>query len=272
MCAQDRVAAAEGQFVRFDLGQRIEHSLLMLSFSALVLTGLPQKLHGSPWASWLVLSLGGIDSVRLAHRVFAMLLVAESVYHLGYVVVGLWRRRLEPSMVPAWKDVRDAWQMLQYCLGLAHKEPAFGRFDYRQKFEYWGVVLGAAIMIVSGAILWLPTYATRFFPGEIVPAAKEAHSSEALLAFLVIVIWHLYGVHLSPLRFPGDLSIFTGRISQRRMAEEHGLEYARYLAKTAPRMLTEELLMPVAVTEDSVVVAEGVATQPLIGEDGEGGP
>ncbi|MCL4508575.1 MAG: hypothetical protein M1296_03485, partial [Chloroflexi bacterium] len=74
---------------------------------------------------------------------------------------------------------------------------------------------------------WFPTWATKVLPGELIPAAKEAHGGEALLAFLVIVIWHLYGVHLSPLRFPGDISIFTGRISRKRMIEEHPLEYAQ---------------------------------------------
>lgn len=103
----------------------------------------------------------------------------------------------------------------------------FDRYDYRQKFEYWGVVLGALIMIITGLILWFPTYFTYVLPGELVPAAKEAHGGEALLAFLVIVVWHLYSVHLSPVQFPGDSSIFTGRVSTEKMLHEHPLEYAR---------------------------------------------
>ena len=231
------------QFVRFNVSERSEHVLLMISFTMLVLTGLPQKFHGLPLASSLVLMLGGVDVVRFVHRVFATLFTLQAFYHLTYVVVGLARRSLQPSMVPELKDVVDAWHMLQYCLGLAHQEPAFGRFSYREKFEYWGVVLGAAIMVVTGVVLWFPTLATRFLPGELVPAAKEAHGGEALLAFLVIVIWHLYGVHLSPIRFPGDLTIFTGRISRKRMIEEHPLEYAR-LTGLVPGQLEEHADLP----------------------------
>jgi len=215
------------QVVRFNVSERIEHVLLMLSFTTLVVTGLPQKFHDLPGAATVVLTLGGVEVVRLIHRLFATLFTLQACYHLTYVVVGLLRRRFEPSMVPELRDVANAWQMLKYCLGLAHEEPACGRFTYREKFEYWGVVLGAGIMIVTGAILWFPTWATRVLPGELVPAAKEAHGGEALLAFLVIVMWHLYGVHLSPIRFPGDITIFTGRISRKRMIEEHPLEYAR---------------------------------------------
>jgi formate dehydrogenase gamma subunit len=217
------------QIVRFNVSERIEHFVMMVGFTMLVVTGLPQKFYGISWAANIVMAMGGIDNVRLIHRIFAAIFVIQAFYHTFYVVTGLLKRRFRPSMVPELKDVFDAWHMLKYCLGLASHEPAFGRFTYREKFEYWGVVLGAIIMVVTGAILWFPTWATRVLPGEIIPAAKEAHGGEALLAFLVIVIWHLYGVHLSPLRFPGDISIFTGRLSRKRMIEEHPLEYAELM-------------------------------------------
>ena len=44
------------------------------------------------------------------------------------------------------------------------------------------------------------------------------------MALLVILVWHLYCVLLRPGMFPLDRSIFTGRISHERMAEEHPLE------------------------------------------------
>ncbi|MCL4508576.1 MAG: hypothetical protein M1296_03490 [Chloroflexi bacterium] len=138
---------AGDQVVRFNLSERLEHLLMMVAFTSLVVTGLPQKLYGMPWAATVVMAMGGIDTVRLIHRVFATLFTIQACYHLTYVVTGLLRRRFQPSMVPQLKDVVDAWQMLKYCLGLVPHEPAFGRFTYREKFEYWGVVLGAAMMI-----------------------------------------------------------------------------------------------------------------------------
>lgn len=242
------VEVSADRVVRFTLGQRIEHVVLMVSFTMLVLTGLPQKLSFVPWASSVVLGLGGIEKVRLLHRVFAVILILESGYHFGTLVLGLSRRRLRLSMMPEVKDVLDAWTMLRYCVGLAPQPPLFGRYTYREKFEYWGVVVGAIVMVSTGLVLWFPIMATRYLPGELIPACKEAHGGEALLAFLVIIVWHLYGVHLSPVHFPGDFSIFTGLVTRQRMIEEHPLEYSQ-MTGIPPERLADLLLPPVPPVE-----------------------
>ncbi len=226
---------APEEFTRFNVSQRLEHVLLMLGFVGLCFTGIPQKFYGEGWASSVVALMGGIETTRLIHRFFAALLVVESFYHVSYIVLGVLQGKQEPHMVPRLKDFRDSLAMLKYSLGAAPEHPRFDRYDYRQKFEYWGLVLGNFIMIVTGAILWFPVMATRFLPGELLPAAKEAHSGEALLALLVITVWHLYSVHLSPVQFPGDTSIFTGKLSRRKMIEEHPLEFERIMGLTPGR-------------------------------------
>jgi hypothetical protein len=70
---------------------------------------------------------------------------------------------------------------------------------------------------------------TRFLPGQVIPAAQVAHSYEGLMAFLVVIVWHIYNAHLNPDVFPFDTTIFTGRISRERMRHEHALEYERLL-------------------------------------------
>ena len=86
-------------------------------------------------------------------------------------------------------------------------------------------------MISTGFILYFPIFWTGFLPGEVIPAANVAHSSEGLLAFLIVIIWHIYNAHLNPDVFPFDTSIFTGKISDERMEKEHPLEYARLMAE-----------------------------------------
>jgi|SRR3989304_3231288 len=218
------------RFVRFSLSQRLEHLVLMLIFLALVLTGLPQRFYDHPWSQWTVLHLGGIDNTRFLHRTFALVFMGQALYHLVTVVHLATRGRLRPTIVPTLKDVSDAWQMLRYSLGVAEERPKFDRYTYGQKFEYWGIISGGMVMIITGLFLWFPLVVTRALPGEVVAAAKEAHGNEALLALLVIVVWHLYAVLLSPAFFPGDYSIFTGYISKHRMREEHPLEYLRLTA------------------------------------------
>ncbi len=215
------------QFVRFSLSQRAEHLFMMVSFTALVITGVPQKFFWAGWAQAIILALGGIEATRAIHHVFAAIFCLEAVYHAAWIALTVARGRFTPSMIPGLKDVRDAVANLKYCFGVAPRAPAYDRFDYRQKFEYWGVVMGSIIMIATGAVLLFPAEVTRLVPGALVPASREMHGGEALLAFSVIVIWHLYGSHLNPDRFPADTTIFTGRISRERMIEEHPLEYAR---------------------------------------------
>ena len=75
-------------------------------------------------------------------------------------------------------------------------------------------------MIATGFLLWNPVTATLFLPGEFVPTAKMAHSAEALLAVLAVIIWHFYSVHLKHF----NRAMFSGRMTRHEMEEEHGSE------------------------------------------------
>lgn len=216
-----------GTFRRFSARQIAEHFLIMVLFIILAATGFPQKFFDAGWAQWVILHLGGIDRVRWLHRFSGILFTLVALQHFCVVLFLTATRRMDLSMVPNKKDFRDAITTLRYYLGQSEEQAQFGRFDYRQKFEYWGLVFGGIIMMLTGFILYFPTFFTRFLFGELVPAAQVAHSSEGLLAFLVVIIWHIYNAHLSPDVFPLDLSIFTGKISEERMHKEHPLEIAR---------------------------------------------
>jgi cytochrome b subunit of formate dehydrogenase len=212
---------------RFTSRQRAEHVLVMTTFTVLALTGFPQKFYDASWAHWIVSLFGGIERLRWIHRMTGLLFTLLTVSHVALVTLEVATGRARASLVPARKDFSDAILTLRYYLGLADHPAAFDRFDYRQKFEYWGLLLGGVLMIVTGLILYLPLLALRILPGEFIPAAKVAHSNEGLMAFLVVITWHIYNAHLSPDVFPFDTSIFTGRISRARMRHEHPLELER---------------------------------------------
>ena len=233
--------AKEGYFTRFSVRQRLEHLLIMVLFLVLALTGFPQKFFPACWAQWLILHLGGIDRVRWLHRMSGILFSVVALEHGGVVLLLVLMKRIQLNMVPSKKDFWDAIVTLRYYLGLSEEQARFGRYDYRQKFEYWGLVFGGVIMMVTGFILYFPTLFARFLTGEVIPAAQVAHSNEGLLAFLVVILWHIYNAHLSPDVFPFDASIFTGRISEERMEQEHPLEYARVVAERGESASPEEI-------------------------------
>jgi formate dehydrogenase subunit gamma len=212
-------------FVRFSVRQRIEHFSIMTLFTVLALTGFPQKFYTADWARAMIIAMGGIDLVRWVHRAAGILFAILTAVHLttaiGLVITG----RAKLSIVPTRQDFTDAIHQLQYYLGLSDAHVRYGRFDYRQKFEYWGLVLGGVVMITTGLLLYFPIQVTTLLPGELVPAAKVAHGNEGLMAFLVVILWHIYNAHLNPDVFPFDKTIFTGKISGERMRHEHPLEW-----------------------------------------------
>jgi len=215
---------------RFSRYRIIEHQANAIAFAVLAMTGLAQKFHDASWAQWLIMNLGGIDNSRLIHRSTGLVFAALTIGHILAACYGVIFRKWSPSMIINKKDFTDAIDNLKYYFGMTDSPARCDRYDYKQKFEYWGVVVGGLLMIATGFTLWFPTLVFNlapFLPGQIIPAAKAAHTNEAMLAFLVIIIWHIYNSVFSPEVFPLDTAIFTGKISKERMIHEHPLEYER---------------------------------------------
>lgn len=210
---------------RFSLAQRVEHFLLLISFNVLVITGLPQKYSGEGWGERLIVLFGGIDQTRFIHRSFAVLLVALGIYHLLAVAATRKRPVRRHDMNLRMRDIRDLFADILFLSGISRERPRFGRFDYRQKFEYLAVLWGTVIMAVTGLVMWFPSLVTQWLPGVVVPAARVAHGGEALLAMLSVVLWHFYNAHFRPDVFPMDPAMFTGKITVERLRHEHAEEF-----------------------------------------------
>ncbi len=225
------MSAEKKTYTRFSVLQRVEHFLLILSFTTLALTGLPQKYPLSPISQWVVMVLGGIEFIRIIHRVAATVFLLESIYHLVFLGFSLYVRRRKATMLPGVKDLQDAIQVFLYNLGFAKEHPKMDRYNFVEKAEYWAMAWGLIVMAVTGFMLWNPIATTNILPGQFIPAAKVAHGGEAVLAVLAIILWHFYSVHLK--RF--NTSMFTGKMDRAAMEEEHGLELERIeTGKIAP--------------------------------------
>jgi formate dehydrogenase gamma subunit len=214
------MAERQETFPRFNLSQRLQHWVMTLSFTVLAITGLPQRYALAGWAEWMIDAMGGIEAVRIIHRVSAVVFILVSLYHVVSLAYGVLVRRGRMTMLPGLKDVTDMLDAVRYNLGLARQHPRLPHFNFAEKIEYWSLVWGSVLMILTGFMLWNPIATARFFPGEFVPAAKAAHSAEALLAAMAVLIWHFYGVHVKHF----NRSMFGGKMTREQMEEEHAAE------------------------------------------------
>jgi len=215
---------------RFNNHFRAQHLLLLVSVvtlfvSAVFLFGL--RYPGAAWAAALSGALGGPDFWRVVHRAGAALLIAAAGYHLAYSLLHEEGRRDFRLMLPTKDDFAHVGQNLRFFLGRSDRRPSFGRFTYFEKFDYWAVFWGCAIMIGTGLALWfhglVRTVSPRI-PASAFDVFKEAHAHEAVLAFLAVVIWHAYNVHLGAGRFPWNWAWIHGRVRREELEAEHPLD------------------------------------------------
>ena len=207
------------RILRFPVIRRIEHWLTAISFTVLAVTGLPQKYADARVSETMIGWMGGIESVRIIHRVAAVVLAFVAIYHVGAALHHWYVKRGKLTMLLTKQDALNAWQSLRFNLGLEEERPKQGFYTFEEKAEYWALIWGTLVMVVTGFFLWNPITAARWLPGEFIPAAKAAHGGEALLAALAIILWHLY--HVLVRHF--NKSMFTGYLSREEWEEEHPL-------------------------------------------------
>ena len=176
----------------------------MVLFVVLCLTGFPQKFYTHRWAVVLVELLGGIGWTRRIHHLAGYTLAAMTIVHFGAGLAGMLSRQIGLLDDAHPEGLRGRLPAAPLLPGQGPARAALRPVHYKEKFEYWGLVMGNVVMVVTGSILLFPIQVTLFLPGVLVPAAKMAHSNEGLMAFLVITIWHIFNVHLNPDAFPFD--------------------------------------------------------------------
>jgi formate dehydrogenase gamma subunit len=214
-------------FPRFNVSQRWEHAVFLLCLAILLVTGLPQKYNTSAWSQAIISSPNRLNTIQLIHHITALVLTALVLYHMGKAIYLITRRKLPGDMLPIFQDIKDAWNMLLYLIFIKKQKPAFGKYNFEQKVTYWFLFFSIGIMLASGYVMWFPEAITRVLPGGVIPAAIMAHSTEAMVTMIFIVIFHFYHVHFERL----NLSIFSGWLNEEDMRTYHSLEYNQLVRK-----------------------------------------
>jgi cytochrome b subunit of formate dehydrogenase len=131
-------------------------------------------------------------------------------------------------MTPQPRDFVQFWQQLKWFFNRG-PYPKYEHFTYWEKFDYWAVLWGTAIMGAAGLILWFPEVAAAFLPGWMFNVALFVHGAEATLAIGFIFVVHFFNGHLRPNKFPMDLVIFTGSVTEDELRHERAGQYERLL-------------------------------------------
>jgi len=219
-------------FQRFTPYQRTLHVMVIISFLGLAITGMTLKFSYLGWAQWISEILGGFESAGYIHRICAVITFGYFFGHI-YDVYRMKRRQKKSwiqmlfgpnSMMPNRKDISDAVGTFKWFLGRGPR-PRYGRWTYWEKFDYFAVFWGVAIIGSTGLMLWFPEFFTRFLPGWIINVATIIHSDEALLAVAFIFTVHFFNTHFRPDRFPMDPVIFSGCMTIEELRVDRPAEY-----------------------------------------------
>ena len=110
---------AAGKVIRMSLLFRLQHLMLMVLLTVLAVTGFALMYHENSLAQWIIRLEGGVHNRGIVHRVAAVLLMANLVYHVFYM---LFSREGKPELRQFFigrRDIDDFLQSLRYNLGTA---------------------------------------------------------------------------------------------------------------------------------------------------------
>jgi cytochrome b subunit of formate dehydrogenase/uncharacterized protein with PIN domain len=217
---------------RFPRLYSVLHIMVIVSFLGLAVTGMTLKFSYSAWAHWLSRLMGGFEAAGFIHRVCAVLTFAYFGIHIWDLLRRKsaarqsWREFIlgRNGMMFSRTDLREFWQSTKWFLGRGPR-PGYGRWTYWEKFDYFAVFWGVAVIGSTGLVLWFPTLFTRLLPGWSINIATIIHSDEALLAVAFIFTVHFFNTHFRPEKFPMDTVIFTGGVPLDEFKKDRPREY-----------------------------------------------
>lgn len=200
--------------------ERIQHAALALSFMVLVWTGFALKYPDHWWARPMLLLEGSHSMRGLVHRIASVVFMSAALAHLLSLILSRSLRSHWRSLWPRAADLREAAANFAYNLGLRRTRPGRSSHSYVEKAEYWALVWGSVVMIVSGLLLWGNNLALKWMPKVVLDLATSVHFYEAVLATLAILVWHFYFVLFDPDVYPMDTAWLTGKSPRKEPADE----------------------------------------------------
>jgi formate dehydrogenase gamma subunit len=223
--------AKNGKVVRWASTEIIWHFLLFISFVTLILTGFAFRFPDTWWSSWMTHSSTAFSARGIAHRVAGVLMIGLFLFSIFRLTLTQHGRQLLMAKLPVISDFTNVVQNMLYSLGLSSRPPEFDRYDYTEKAEFWALIWGTFVMLITGIVLWFATFFLGFMPKWLFDIAKAIHYYEAWLATLAILVWHFFYMFFHPENYPINFSVITGRMTEEAYLERHPLDYKNMIAR-----------------------------------------
>jgi len=217
-----RTLTSEGPRIqRMTLNEVWQHFFLMVTFIVLVVSGFALRFSDGFLTRLFFGWEGGFEIRGDIHRVAAVLFLLTACWHMVYVFTSRRGRQVVKDMFPTWRDFAQFWRRIQWNIGRRANPPRFGRFSYVEKAEYWALVWGSVVMVITGILLWFDNWFIAFLPKGFLDVSLVVHYYEAWLATLAIVVWHLYSTVFSPHVYPMNPSWLNGKMPEPMYRHEH---------------------------------------------------
>ena len=217
--------------IRFTGKEVLWHFLLLTSFTTLAITGFAFSYPDKWWSSWMTHSPTAFTARGIAHRVAGVIFIGLFAY--SFVNAAFTRRgRLQiMAKFPVISDVRNVLQNLLFSIGISSREPLFDRYNYAEKAEYWALIWGGFVMILTGIPLWFENTFLSLMPSWLLEVFKTIHYYEALLASLAIIVWHMFYMIFDPEVYPVNLTVITGTMTEEEYLHRHPLDFDKMIAR-----------------------------------------
>jgi cytochrome b subunit of formate dehydrogenase len=259
-----RLLTRKPQIRRMTLNELWQHTFLMVTFIVLVVSGFALRFSESWFSRFFFGWEGGFERRGEIHRFAAVVFIITVVWHAVYLAASRRGRSFYRDIFPNWSDLGQFWHRVQYNLGRRSGPPRFGRFSYVEKAEYWALIWGSAVMVITGLLLWFDNWFIQFLPKGVLDVALVIHYWEAWLATLAIFVWHFYSTIFDPRVYPMNPSWLHGRMPEGMYRHEHP-EHFEEAKRDTEQQIRRELEILQARRQDP---DERTSRQP--GPDGSG--
>lgn len=206
--------------LRLNRSERWQHGILALTFTILAYSGFSLAFPDSWWAKpfqWI----GGEPARKALHRWTALLFTLTGLWHAAYML-GTRRGRflLRVNMLPRLRDLMEPVRLILFNLGLRKIRPTLRYPSYIERAEYWALLWGSLVMILTGGLLVFNDWTLKHFPLWVPELATMVHFFEAILACLAILVWHAYWTVFDPSVYPLNWAWLSGRLRRFRAKTE----------------------------------------------------